>query len=122
MQSEPTGQMSNAACNLVAALERLDGDADLLSMLITVYQEDSVELLTQLNVAIGERNTLSAERAAHSLKGLASNFDGFRSVEAALIIETAARQGDWSAIDAGLPRLEQEVSLLRQALVDHQQR
>jgi HPt (histidine-containing phosphotransfer) domain-containing protein len=114
--------MSNAACNLVAALERLDGDADLLSMLITVYQEDSVELLTQLNVAIGERNMLSAERAAHSLKGLASNFDGFRSVEAALIIETAARQGDWSAIDVGLPRLEQEVALLRQALVDHQQR
>lgn len=114
--------MSNAACNLVAALERLDGDADLLSMLITVYQEDSVELLTQLNVAIGERNMLSAERAAHSLKGLASNFDGFRSVEAAFIIETAARQGDWPAIDAGLPRLEQEVSLLRQALVDYQQR
>ena len=122
MPSESPGPANNAACNLRAALERLDGDAELLSMLIAVYLEDSVELLARLSAAIDQRDAAGAERAAHSLKGLASNFDGFRSVEAALIIETAARQGDWSAIDAGLPRLEQEVSLLRQALVDHQQR
>jgi HPt (histidine-containing phosphotransfer) domain-containing protein len=122
MQSESPGPATNAACNLRAALERLDGDAELLSMLIAVYLEDSVELLSQLGAAIDARDAASAERAAHSLKGLASNFDGFPAVEAALVIETAARQGDWGATTAGLPTLEQEVSRLQQALADSQHR
>jgi hypothetical protein len=53
---------------------------------------------------------------------LASNFDAFSTVEAALAIETAARQGDWPAAIAGLPPLEQEASRLRQALTGCQQR
>jgi HPt (histidine-containing phosphotransfer) domain-containing protein len=122
MHSESSEPANNAACNLAAALERLDGDADLLSMLITVYQEDSVELLSRLGAAISARDAAGAERAAHSLKGLASNFDGFPAVEAALLIETAARQGDWAATTAGLPTLEQEVSRLQQALADSQRR
>ena len=122
MQSESPEPASNAACNLRAALERLDGDAELLLMLIAVYLEDSVELLSRLGVAIDARDAANAERAAHSLKGLASNFDGFPAVEAALVIETATRQGDWPTTTAGLPLLEQEVSRLRQALADYQQR
>ena len=122
MPSESSGPANNAACNLRAALERLDGDAELLSMLIAVYLEDSVELLARLAVAIDQRDAAGAERAAHSLKGLASNFDAFPAVEAALVIETAARQGDWSAVTAGLPPLEQEVSRLRQALADYLRR
>ena len=122
MQSESDKLCRNAACNLQAALERLDGDADLLSMLIAVYQEDSVELLARLQAAVGGRERADAERTAHSLKGLASNFDGFPAVEAALVIETAARQADWPTMTAALPTLEQEVSRLRQALADYQQR
>ena len=122
MQSESRGPTDNPACNLAAALVRLDGDADLLSMLIAVYQEDSVELLKRLNTAFEQRDAAGAERAAHSLKGLASNFDGFPAVEAALVIGTAARQGDWPAMTAGLPTLEQEVSRLRLALADYQRR
>jgi two-component system, sensor histidine kinase and response regulator len=122
MQSESPWPANNAACNLRAALERLDGDAELLSMLITVYLEDSMELLSRLSAAIEVRDAASAERAAHSLKGLASNFDAFPAVEAALVIETAARQGDWPAMTGGLPTLEQEVSRLRQALADYLQR
>ena len=122
MQSESPEPANNVACNLRAALERLDGDAELLLMLIAVYLEDSVELLSRLGAAIDARDAASAERAAHSLKGLAANFDGFPAVEAALVIETATRQGDWPTTTAGLPLLEQEVSRLRQALADYQQR
>ena len=122
MSSESPGPANNALCNLRAALERLDGDAELLSMLIAVYLEDSVELLARLTAAIDQRDAANAERAAHSLKGLASNFDAFPAVETALAIETAARQGDWPAVTVGLPPLELEVSRLRQALADYQQR
>lgn len=119
MQSESSEPAKQAACNLAAALERLDGDAELLVMLIGVYQEDSGELQSRLDAAIEARDAAGAERAAHSLKGLASNFDGFPAVEAALVIETAARQGDWPTMTGGLPTLEREVSRLRQALADY---
>lgn len=121
MQSEFKDAAELPVCNLKAALERLDGDAELLSMLIGVYQEDSVDLLQRLTTAIEQRDAPGAERSSHSLKGLASNFDGMPAVEAALVIETAARQGAWPTVTDGLPTLEQEVSRLRQALADYQQ-
>ncbi|QDT74463.1 Hpt domain-containing protein [Lacipirellula limnantheis] len=120
MQWESDESTETPVCNLNAALERLDGDADLLVMLIAVYREDSAGLLTRLSDAVRDRDAAAAERAAHSLKGLAANFDGFPAVEAALVIETAARQGNWPAITAGHLKLEQEVSRLRQALAEYQ--
>lgn len=120
-----SGKASPAApqrpCNLAAALERLDGDRDLLTMLITIFQEDSVVLLEKLRSATQNRDAGQAERHAHSLKGLSANFDGFPAVEAALVIEGAARQGDWQPILDGLPHLEVQLEQLRHALAKHQQ-
>ena len=116
MQSESMGWAGIPVCNLTAALERLDGDRELLSMLIGVYLEDSADLLEQLASSVDKHDAAEAERAAHSLKGLASNFDGKSAVEAALAMETAARLEDWPAVTAGLPSLVQEVPRLRQAL------
>jgi HPt (histidine-containing phosphotransfer) domain-containing protein len=108
-------------CNLSAALERLDGDQGLLTMLITIFREDSVTLFEELQAATESRDIANAKRHAHSLKGLAANFDGFPAVNAALVVEEAARQGDWQAIIAGLPDLKCNLELLRQALADYQQ-
>lgn len=120
MQSEPTGSAEVPVCNLAAALERLDGDRELLLMLIGVYLEDSQALVERLVAVIDKRDAAESQRAAHSLKGLAANFDGAPAAQAALVIEAAARQGDWPVVTAGLPPLEQEVSRLRQALADFQ--
>lgn len=120
MQSESTSSADGPVCNLAAALERLDGDRDLLLMLIGVYLEDSEALVERLVAAIEERDAAEAQRASHSLKGLAANFDGTPAAQAALVIEAASRQGDWLVVTAGLPPLEQEVSRLRQALADFQ--
>ena len=120
MQSESSSSAEVPVCNLAAAIERLDGDRELLLMLIGVYQEDSQALVERLLTAAEKRNAAEAERAAHSLKGLAANFDGGPAVQAALVIETAACQGEWPVAIAGLPTLEREVSRLRQALADFQ--
>ena len=120
MQSEFPRSATGDTCNLAAALERLDGDRELLATLIAVFHEDSVELLIRLATAVEQRDAARAERAAHSLKGLAANFDGFPAVEAARVIEEAARQADWPAVAGGLPTLEREVSRLRLALADCQ--
>ncbi|BBO34666.1 Hpt domain-containing protein [Lacipirellula parvula] len=112
---------ANRVCNLRAALERLDGDGDLLGMLITVYLEDSVELETRLRGAVEKQDAAASERVAHSLKGLAANFDGLLAVDAAFTIEEASRRKEWAAVHAALPTLEQAGAQLRQALAEHQQ-
>lgn len=125
MKSEAvaSGDGSPAAqrpCNLAAALDRLDGDRELLRMLIKIFHEDSVVMLEKLRSATRNRDAREAERNAHSLKGLSANFDGFPAVEAALVVEGAARQGDWQPIIDGLPDLERQIQRLREALAEHQ--
>jgi two-component system, sensor histidine kinase and response regulator len=112
---------ANRVCNLRAALERLDGDGDLLGMLIAVYLEDSIELEARLRGAVEKQDAAAAERAAHSLKGLAANFDGLLAVDAAFTIEEASRRQEWAAVRDALPTLEQAGEQLRRALAAHRQ-
>lgn len=107
-------------CNLSAALDRLDGDQGLLTMLITIFREDSLTLFDELQAATESRNIADAQRNAHSLKGLSANFDGFPAVNAALVVEEAARQGNWQVIADGLPNLKLKLEQLRQALAEYQ--
>ena len=113
----PSGERT---CNLPAALERLDGDHGLLTMLITIFREDSLTLFSELQAATERRSLADAMRNAHSLKGLAANFDGFPAVNAALVVEEAARQGNWQQIVDGMPLLEAKLEQLRCALAEYQ--
>lgn len=77
-----------------AALHRLDGDLELFEMLIDVFQQDSVQLLRELDAAVSSGDFRAAERAAHSLKGLAANFEAAPACEAAYAVEQAAHGAD----------------------------
>lgn len=89
-------------------------------MLITIFQEDSLTLFDELQAATERRHLADAMRNAHSLKGLAANFDAFPAVNAALVVEGAARQGDWQLITGGLPDLKLKLEQLRSALAEYQ--
>jgi HPt (histidine-containing phosphotransfer) domain-containing protein len=102
--------------NKAAALHRLDGDVELFGMLIDVFLQDSVELQAQLAQAIETGNLREAERSAHSLKGLASNFDAYAARDSAFAAEQAARNLDLQQVAAGLPTIDAQFQLLRAAL------
>src|SRR5688572_17168635 len=70
-----------------AALQRLEGDAELFRMLGKIFQEDSVELFTKLSSALAAGDLPLVERSAHSLKGLAANFEATAATEVAFGIE-----------------------------------
>jgi HPt (histidine-containing phosphotransfer) domain-containing protein len=109
-----------AAClsifNKAAALHRLDGDVELFGMLIDVFLQDSVELQAQLAQAIEAGNPREAERSAHSLKGLASNFDAHAARDSAFVAEQAARNLDLLQVAAALPTIDAHFQRLREAL------
>jgi CheY-like chemotaxis protein len=102
--------------DLPTTMKRLGGDEELLKEFIEVFNEDAPGLLQALRSAIPEGDSASAARAAHSLRGLAANFSATSVVEAASLIEHAAKSGDLTDVDALLERLSSAVSQLRVSL------
>jgi HPt (histidine-containing phosphotransfer) domain-containing protein len=99
-----------------AALERLDGDEDLFTMLLAVYREDSGQLLEQLAAAMRRGDLREIERAAHSLKGLAANFEAIPARDAAFTVEQSARCGNRAMLVPTIRELEVQFARLRRAL------
>jgi HPt (histidine-containing phosphotransfer) domain-containing protein len=102
--------------NLSAALARLGGDRDLLRDLIEFFFEDSPPLLEQVDRGLSQRDASLVERSAHSLKGLAANFDAISAVQAALRLEKMGHAGDFARAPEAFSELQREIKGLREAL------
>jgi HPt (histidine-containing phosphotransfer) domain-containing protein len=87
---------SDAGIDLHAALRRLGGDADLLRELAAIFVQDAAGLLDQATSALERADSAAAAHAAHSLKGLASNFSA-AAADAAHAAEDALRNNDLAA-------------------------
>ncbi|MBA3480862.1 MAG: Hpt domain-containing protein [Pirellulales bacterium] len=99
-----------------AALQRLEGDAELFRMLGKIFQEDSVELFSKLSSGLAAGDLALVERAAHSLKGLAANFEATAATEVAFGIEEAARARQPLGLEPRVKELGVQLERLRQAL------
>jgi two-component system, sensor histidine kinase and response regulator len=99
-----------------AALQRLEGDAELFLMLRAIFQEDSVVLFEKLSAALASGDLASVERAAHSLKGLSANFEATEAAEVALQIEAAARARQPAGLAPMVADLSHQLERLRLAL------
>lgn len=94
--------------DLNAALERLGGSRELLREMIIFYLEDYPALLDRIEDAAEAGDPITLARCAHSLKGLAGNFDAVQVIEAADATTQAARKS------VGLVP-EKEIATLSQA-------
>ncbi len=75
--------------NIAATVRRLGGDFDLLEKFIDVFNEDSLQLIESLKMAAAAKDMRAVRRAAHALRGLASNFDAHELMETTYRIEHA---------------------------------
>jgi HPt (histidine-containing phosphotransfer) domain-containing protein len=101
--------------DLRKALERLEGDRELLCDVASIFADDAGPLLADLDAGLEASDSERAKLAAHSLKGLASNF-GRSCAAAAEAVEFAARDGKFDEARQLRPQLEQEVARLIAAL------
>ena len=99
-----------------AALQRLEGDTELFRMLAKIFQEDSVELFGKLSSALAAGDLAVVERAAHSIKGLAANFEATAATEVASSIEEAARTRQPLGLEPRVKELGVQLERLREAL------
>jgi HPt (histidine-containing phosphotransfer) domain-containing protein len=97
--------VTEGAFDKQAALKRLGGSVELLKDMFQFFLEDAPALLATLDSSLSQKNLDEAFRAAHSLKGLASNFDAHVVTRPAKQIEELLRNNDF----AGAQRLSPEV-------------
>jgi CheY-like chemotaxis protein/HPt (histidine-containing phosphotransfer) domain-containing protein len=102
--------------NLMAARRRLGNDESLLQDLARFFLEDAPALVDKLHLSLAENDLDEAARSAHSLKGIALNFDALAAVQVAQAIEDAANQGNPGQIKSLVPELERETNRALKAL------
>jgi two-component system, sensor histidine kinase and response regulator len=102
----------------VSLLERVEGDRELLTEMIHLFQEDSPKLLTAMRDALQRGDMAVLERSAHSLKGAASNLSAKATAAAALQLEKDAKSNDAESAKKSLTEVERAVELLRPTLAE----
>lgn len=103
--------------NLHEAMQRLGGDEELLRELAEMFFEDAGALLGIIRE--GHADTTKSQevrRAAHSLKGLSSNFGAQRTMTAAFAVEKLAEASRLPELPPAVEELEREVARLNAGL------
>jgi HPt (histidine-containing phosphotransfer) domain-containing protein len=99
-----------------AALKRLGGDESLFRAMVRFFDEDSPGLLEDIRSGIRSSDSEQVARAAHTLKGLAANFNAEAAAGTAARMQEIGQSGDLSPAEAALSELEAELSRLYRAL------
>ena len=95
-----------------AALERLDGDRDLLDTIIEVFLDNAGREIGALRECTGKGDLDNARLRAHSIKGAAGNVGATMVEEAARRAESALANGV-SQVDALVTQIERRVEEFR---------
>ena len=106
----------NDVIDKAAALQRLDGDMELLRELVELFLKEASPMLAAARGALARRDAQALQQTAHSLKGAAGNLAATAVFEAAKRLEFMGREGDWTHADAACSVWEQEVARLEQGL------
>lgn len=98
--------------NLDEALNRVDGDRELLREMAGVFLEEYPLLLVTMQDALSHGNAQTLTFAVHTLKGSVANFAATNAFEAALKLEKIGRQGNLTQAKNALAELEAELARL----------
>ena len=111
MSSHETGVF-----NLAEALDRVEGDVELLIEMVDLFLEEYPRMLAEVEHAIAASNAQALQHAAHALKGSVSNFAAYGATEASLALEKMGRQQDLTHAATTLAMLKHELACLSPAL------
>jgi two-component system, sensor histidine kinase and response regulator len=117
MKTDQLGPGEGLDCD--AALARVGGDADLLKEIARIFLDDCPRAMAEMRDASARGDCVLLERAAHGLKGAASNFGASNVVAAALNLEKMGRSGTvegfapaYRELDTALSKLHDELESL----------
>lgn len=100
-------------------LARLGGDEELFRSFIEVFLEDSPVIIQQLCSAVAEKDSDLVQRFAHSLRGLAANFNATLVYDLATQLENAGKVGELSTAIPLMTQLDDALEQFREALANY---
>lgn len=93
-----------------------DGDNAFLREIVGIFLQDTPQRLTELRTSLAAGDATKFARAAHSLKGSASNLGAVRLSAAAAQLEHLARQDGLANVATHIPPLESEFAVAKSEL------
>ncbi|HOJ61738.1 MAG TPA: Hpt domain-containing protein [bacterium] len=108
----------NSVINREEILQRVDNDWHLLSLIIKLFLDKHKILLQGIWDGIRENDGDRVLRAAHSLKGMVSNFSAMAVIHTAIQLENLGKSGDLTQAPALYAQLETELQDLKAALLE----
>ncbi len=97
-------------------VEAVGGNVRLLARVSAAFAKQTPELLLAMREAIAGRDGDALYRAAHTMKGAVSNFGVDPSLDLSIMIEEAAKQGDYPRASALVTRLDAAVAALERRI------
>ena len=97
----------------------LEADAEIVEMIGQSFVDLGGQDLARLQQAVAAADMAAAARGAHTLRGLAGNFNAAPLVEAAHALELAAGAGDQHKVESLLPEVSEAMQALLAALQKH---
>ena len=104
------------AFDIDTALKHVEGDRDLLDEIVRIFSDQCPRTVSEIQNAIRAADFSLVERAAHSLKGAASNLCATGVTQSAAELEESARSGNLSSVRERFQLLEREVEKLLREL------
>jgi two-component system sensor histidine kinase/response regulator len=109
----PAANVSTAeAIDVKAALERLEGDRELLEELVQLFKEECPKALDEIHAAIAACDAPLLTRLAHTLKGSSASLSARPLAEAAAALEKKAGSGDLAEAGRLCRNVEKEAERL----------
>ena len=98
------------------ALERVEGDRELLDELAIIYLDEAASLLVAITHAMEQNDIIAATRVAHTIKGASSNFCAQAIYDAAWKFEQMRTSNSPEEIALAYGGLLHELERLNQAI------
>jgi len=106
---QPRGEGGSPPVDLNQALEVVDGDVEILQMVVEMFLGEYGEQMAALGEAVARRDAPDVERVAHRLKGVVSNVGGKAASKPAGRLEAMGEAGDLDGAPAALEDLKAEM-------------
>jgi HPt (histidine-containing phosphotransfer) domain-containing protein len=114
--SAPARGSGGDVIDRAAALERVDGDTELLGEIAQIFLDDVDALTAEIRQAVSDADPARIMRSAHRLKGSVATLAAHAATDAALRLENMGRSGEIAGATAALASLEAEMARLAPAL------
>ncbi len=102
--------------DLDCALDRVDGDRELLQELAGIYLDEAARLRLAISQAMDKHDICAAAKVAHTLKGASANFCSQPVYDAAWQLEQMLPSNTAEEVATAYDKLVQETERLSQAL------